>query len=110
MIGIVLSILESIAIFLLQLNAGLQKMSSFATKNKIMLIGVLGLLLLSLIGMLILLLKKRIRGLILSGLAWIAFLTFNIVMGGSPIFSFVLLLPALGVGVSLIPDWKDMQL
>jgi len=106
--GIILCILESGAIFSLQLNSGLRKINSFSMISKIEFICVLGCMLLSLIGMIVLLAAKKKRGIIISELSWLAFLGFNIFMGGSPIASTALLLPVLGIRVSLISVWKDM--
>lgn len=108
LIGIILCMLESGVIFLLQLNAGFRMISSFSVKSKIEFIGVLGCMLLSMIGMIVLLATKKKRGIIISGLSWLVFVGFNILMGGSPIASAVLLLPVLGISVSLISVWKDM--
>jgi len=107
-VGSILCMLESGAIFLLMFNTGLQKISSFSVISKIEFICVLMCMLLSLIGMIILLSVKKKRGIIISGLSWLGFLGFNILIGGSPIALMALLLPIVGLSISMISIWNDM--
>lgn len=108
--GIVLCMLESGVIFLQSFNALLRNITRYSMESKIKFFCMLGFMLFLFIRMIILLVAKKKRGIMISGLSWIVFLGVNIIMGSSPIFSMILFLPVFGIGVSLIPVWKNLEM
>lgn len=104
----ILSIIEGLGVALLMGQNGFRKFSSMAIGNKALFLGILVCLIIASVSEVIFLHSKKKIGILVADALWLAFLSCNVVLGGSPIFSAVLLLPAAGATVSIISNWKDM--